>query len=57
MKKRKKVTMIVTVSVPATMTAAQARREVRTLVSRQCNYSAYPGDVKALKVSPAKGVA
>lgn len=52
-KTRKKVTMLVTVSVPVAMTAAQARREVRTLITDQCNYSADEGDVKALKVKSA----
>lgn len=36
--KRKTLTMQVTVSVPAWMTAADARREVRTLINEQCNY-------------------
>lgn len=35
---RKQVTMTVTVSVPKWMTAAQARREVRTLINQQCFY-------------------
>lgn len=38
MAKRKELTMSVRVSVPAWMTAAQARREVRTLINQQCNY-------------------
>lgn len=38
MAKRKQVTMSVTVSVPVWMTAAQARREVRTLITHQANY-------------------
>lgn len=37
-KTRKTVQMTVTVTVPAWMTAAQARREVRTLVNHQSNY-------------------
>lgn len=57
MKRRKKVTMIVTVTVPATMTAAQARREVRCLITNQCNYSADADEVKAIKVRPAKDTA
>lgn len=54
MKKRKKITMLLTVTVPREMSAAQARREVRTLVSEQCNYSADEGDVKAIGCRPAK---
>jgi len=34
-KKKKLVTMLVTVSVPAELTAAQARKEVRTLINDQ----------------------
>lgn len=35
---RKTLTMTVQVSVPSFMTAAQARREVRTLINNQSNY-------------------
>ena len=56
MAKRKQLWMLVKVSVPAEMSAAEARREVRTLVSEQCNYAADSEDVKALAVKPAKGV-
>lgn len=52
MKTRKRLTMTVTVSVPHGMTAAAARREVRTLITHQCNWSADDGDVKALSVRP-----
>lgn len=52
MRKRKQFTMILTVSVPLDMTAAQARREVRTLVSEQCNYSAECEDIKAIGCRP-----
>lgn len=60
MRKRKQVTMSVTVSVPSWMTAAQARREVRTLINDQCNFLSsgpmelgWPGvDVKARQVRP-----
>jgi hypothetical protein len=57
MKTRKRFRMIVTVSVPAGMSAAAARREVKTLISEQCNYSAEPDDIKALgvKAAPKKG--
>lgn len=53
MKTRKRVTVIMTVSVPAGMTPAAARREIRSLVNDQCNYSADPGDVKAIMITPA----
>lgn len=38
MAKRKKITVEVTVTFPSWMTAAQARREVRTLINNQSNY-------------------
>lgn len=50
---RKNVTMLVTVSVPSSMTAADARREVRTLIKYQNNYSAGPDDVKPIRVEAA----
>lgn len=37
-KSRKRVTMTVTVSCPRWLTAAQARKEVRTLINEQCFY-------------------
>lgn len=37
-RKRKALTMSVTVTVPHWMTAAQARREVRSLINDQCGY-------------------
>jgi hypothetical protein len=46
MSKRKTVTMLVRVSVPVDMTAAEARREVRTLINDQSNYMADPDDVR-----------
>lgn len=52
MKKRKQVTMLVTVSVPVEFTADMARREVRTLINEQCNYVADEGMVKAVSVKP-----
>lgn len=51
---RKIIEMTVKVSVPSHMSASEARREVRTLISSQCNYAAEPDDVKALKVSALK---
>ena len=50
MKTRKLVPMVVMVSVPATMTARKARREVRTLINHQANWSADPGDVKVRRI-------
>jgi hypothetical protein len=51
---RKKVTMLLTVSVPREMSPADARREVRSLVNEQCNYSADYGAVKVRGLRPAK---
>lgn len=51
---RKRLTMLVTVSVPYGMSAAQARKEVKCLVTEQCNWSAEPDDVKALAVKSFK---
>lgn len=50
---RKNVTMLVTVSVPSRMTAAEARREVRTLIKYQHNYIAGEDDVKPIRIEPA----
>ena len=54
--KRKLVSMKLTVSVPADMSAAQTRLEVRTLINEQCNYSADEGDVKvrSLQAAPTR---
>ncbi len=54
MKTRKRLTMLVTVSVPVAMTAAQARKEVKTLITHQANWSAYHEDVKAIAVRGAQ---
>jgi hypothetical protein len=59
MKKRKQITMTVTLSVPHWMTAAWARREVKTLVNDQANYLSPGPDyeefyVRASKVAPVK---
>lgn len=53
----KPVSMIVTASVPTWMTAAQARREVRTLINEQCNFLSHGPNladvqVKARSVAP-----
>jgi hypothetical protein len=58
-KTRKAVTMLVTVTVPRGLTAAQARREVRTLINEQCNYlDSVPGtwDEVTVKVRQIKAV-
>src|SRR3546814_19607815 len=51
-KARKQLTLLVTVSVPVDMSAVQARREVRTLLSEQCKWGTQPEDVKAVSVKP-----
>lgn len=53
-KTRKVVAMTVLVTVPREMTPAEARREVRTLISEQCFYAADEGDVKVKGVRAAK---
>lgn len=52
MPKRKTVTMLLKVSVPAGTSAADARREVRTLVNDQCNYWLDPEDVRVQSLKP-----
>jgi hypothetical protein len=54
-KTRKRVTMLVTVSMPSEITAAQARREVKSRVKDLCN-EAYETDesvVKFISLTPA----
>lgn len=54
MRNRKRVTMTVTVTVPPHLSAAQARREVRTLINHQCNYlDLDERDVRAVGVKAA----
>jgi hypothetical protein len=52
MAKRKHLMMILTISVPADLTAKEARREVRTLINNQSNWLSRidENDVKAIKV-------
>lgn len=50
---RKRLHLLVTISVPADMPASDAQREVRTLVNEQTNYWAEPGDVKVVALRPA----
>lgn len=64
-KKKKQVTMLVTVSCPSWLTAAQARKEVRTLINDQAFWGHRPGfdfsldeidqyNFRASKVSPVR---
>ncbi len=50
MARRRQITMLVTVSVPAKMSDHEARREVKTLITHQANWRADEGDVKAITV-------
>ena len=49
----KQVRMVVVVRVPRSCTAAEARREVRTLVNEQCMYALDSDDIHAVSVKPA----
>lgn len=59
---RKRMTLKVTISFPAWMTAAEARREVRTILNNQTNYLSHGPDwqevdertVRAVSVKPEK---
>lgn len=62
-RKRKRVRMTVTVSIPACFSAADARREVRSLINHQAGYSAgmFDGDlnwqemeIRAIGVRPSR---
>lgn len=53
-RRRKLVTMLVTVSVNPDMCARDARREVRTLVNDQSNYRWDPEDIRATRVEPVR---
>ncbi|MBS4016809.1 MAG: hypothetical protein KGZ68_01110 [Dechloromonas sp.] len=53
-RRRKLVTMLVTVSVNPDMCARDARREVRTLVNEQCNYRWDPEDIRVRSVEPVR---
>jgi hypothetical protein len=53
-KTRKRLRLIVEVSVPADMPADKARREVKSLISTGAGYDTYAGeDVKAISVESA----
>lgn len=49
----KTLTMVVKVRVPVGMTPTAARREVRTLINQQSNWSADPEDIRVLEIRPA----
>jgi len=52
-KTRKRVTMLVTVSVPVGRTAAFARKEVKELISEGAGYYTYAGEeVKCISARP-----
>ncbi len=53
-KNRKRVKMLLTVSVPAGTTAARTRLEVRSLIDDLCSYFLYPGDVKVRSIKPQR---
>lgn len=53
--KRKQITMVVKVSVPKDVTARQARREVRELITHCCPYHCDEGDVVVRSVTPFYG--
>ena len=51
--KRKRVRMLVEVSIPENMTPEQARREVREMINHGAGYYTNPGEeVKAIAVKP-----
>ena len=54
--KRKHIEMRLTISVPNDMKTSQARREIRSLINEQCNYTAEYGDVKVRKISSAGSI-
>lgn len=56
MRKRKIVHISLAVSVPVDMSAAEARKEVRTLINHQANWSAEPEDVKVRRCVAAPRV-
>ena len=43
--------IMIKVSAPPELTAAEVRREIRALVNDQCNYSADEGDIRVQKAS------
>jgi hypothetical protein len=57
MKKRKRTTLNVEITYPAWMTAAQARREVRTLINHQVNYMTNGPDYQDVDLMTIRAVA
>lgn len=55
--KRKSVLMTVMASVPAWMTAGQARREVRTLINHQSNWMSHGPDLQEVDESTVRAAA
>lgn len=64
MAKRKRVTMLLTVTVPAWCSAAQARREARSMLNSSNNWDVNgydrrgefrSGRLRAAKITPARG--
>lgn len=55
-KKRRTAVLLVTVSYDPKLTAAEVRREVRTLVNEQSNYlcKVNDGDLRVRKIKPAR---
>lgn len=53
MKTKKIIRVTVELSVNKNMTAAEARREVRSLINDQCYYSWDDDDIRAKSVRPA----
>lgn len=54
MAKRKQITVPLTISYPANMTATEAKREVRYLINTGSGFVTYPGEaVKVRKIGPA----
>lgn len=53
-KKRKEITMILTVSVPVSMTTAEARREIKTNINHHSSHCDpwELGDVRAVRIGP-----
>lgn len=48
--RRKVHCLTVMVSAPAAMAKREVRREIRSLVNHQANWSAEPGDIKARSI-------
>jgi uncharacterized protein YneR len=53
-KRKRRITMLVTVSVPADCSAAQARKEVRFLINEQCTYLLDDDQIRVVGLKGAK---